>query len=73
MAVEYVLYCDGCGERIASSRLSVRAARAHAQLNHGANKGPDGDRCASCRLERGKAQLDELAALKGAHSAGTRR
>jgi hypothetical protein len=58
MAVQYTIICDGCGRFIASSRSSVRAARAEAQMNRGANHGPDGDRCVDCR----KREIAELSA-----------
>jgi hypothetical protein len=52
VAVQFTITCDGCGRFIASSRMSVRAARAEAQLNRGANHGPDGDRCLACRKKK---------------------
>lgn len=71
MAIEYSLICDDCGARICCSRVDVRAARAVAQLQLHAYCGGGVDRCASCRLARGKALLGD--ALKGAPSVGTRR
>lgn len=69
MAIEFTLLCDGCGRMIVVTRKGARAARAAAQLDHGAYCGPGVDRCAACRLERGKALL---ATMVG-HSVGTQR
>jgi len=52
VAVQYTIICDGCGRFIASGRSSVRGARAEAQMNRGANHGPDGDQCFRCRKRR---------------------
>jgi hypothetical protein len=66
MAIEYVVYCDGCGALIASSRLSPRAARADGCLNAGANHGQGIDRCKACRLAA--ARVDLAHAADRAHS-----
>jgi len=52
VAVQFTIICDGCGRFIGSSRSSIRAARAEAQMNRGANHGPDGDQCVDCRRKR---------------------
>jgi hypothetical protein len=75
VAVQYTIICDGCGRFVASSRSSVRAARAEAQMNRGANHGPDGDQCVSCRKKR-LAELSDRAKSGGrgaAHSIPGRR
>jgi hypothetical protein len=71
MAIEFTLHCDGCEAIICTSTLSVRDARARAQLEHRAYCG-QGDWCRACRADRTKLPPD-ADALKGAHSAGQQR
>lgn len=58
--IVYSVHCDDCGAFIASSRLSVRGARAEAQIKCGANKGPNCDRCMACRKAEIRRQTDEM-------------
>ncbi|HVI05896.1 MAG TPA: hypothetical protein VM711_07375 [Sphingomicrobium sp.] len=72
--IEYRVLCDDCGAVLAASSVSVRAARAEAQLNRGANKGPDGDHCAECRKKSTTLTPEQREkAAAAAHSTGTRR
>lgn len=64
VVIWYSVHCDRCGLLIVTSRLSVRAARAEAQLNYGANHGPDGDKCLACRKFEISRQTDEMLARK---------
>jgi hypothetical protein len=73
MAIESVVYCDGCGARIASSRLSPRAARADGCLNAGANHGQGIDRCKACRLAAASVDLGHAVARAHSISTGTAR
>jgi len=56
---------------MASSRLSVRAARAEGALNHGANHGPQGDHCFECREEQTKLSAEDYSKA-GAAALGQR-
>jgi hypothetical protein len=66
--IEFTLVCDDCGGIIHASRKSARAARAEAQLQCSAYCGQGVDRCASCRLERGKALLEQIKHAAPSHS-----
>lgn len=67
----YLVHCDGCGAFIASSEPSARAARADASMKHGANHGPDGDHCFTCRKARTKRTVEDYARAAGAaHGVG---
>lgn len=67
MAVDYVLRCDGCGTSIVESRVSLRDARARAQLNCGAVSSGGKDWCAACRQQR----LAARQATAVGHTVGT--
>jgi hypothetical protein len=70
MAVTFIIRCDDCGAEVGRSSASVRAARADAALNHGANHSPAGDRCRACRIAATTLTADDHArASERRHSA----
>ena len=72
LVIWYSVHCHVCGLLITTSRLSVRAARADAQLNCSANQGPHGDKCVACRKAETRRQTEEMLARGpiASHSAG---
>lgn len=61
----YSVHCDTCGELITTSRASIRAAPAHAQMNCGASHASDGNMCLACRKAETRTQTEEMLTRKG--------